>query len=96
MFGRKLIKNKIYALVLIGIGVLSFLPENDATAFAFTCLIGVPLFFAKENWIIDGGRSHGNKKIEGKNIRSISNHGREKSHGYGNSKAACGVRYQTR
>lgn len=57
MWSKETIKNKIYALVLIGIGALSILPENDATAFIFFCLIGVPLFFAKENWIMDGGGS---------------------------------------
>lgn len=57
MWSKETIKNKIYALVLIGIGVISILPENDATAFIFFCLIGVPLFFAKENWIMDGGGS---------------------------------------
>ena len=57
MWRKETIKNKIYALVLIGIGALSILPENDATAFIFFCLIGVPLFFAKENWIMDGGGS---------------------------------------
>lgn len=57
MWSKETIKNKIYALVLIGIGALSILPENDATACIFFCLIGVPLFFAKENWIMDGGGS---------------------------------------
>ena len=59
MWSKETIKNKIYALVLIGIGALSILPENDATAFIFFCLIGVPLFFAKENWIVDGGKVYG-------------------------------------
>lgn len=57
MWRKETIKNKIYALVLIGIGALSILPENDATAFIFFCIIGVPLFFAKKNWIMDGGGS---------------------------------------
>lgn len=35
MWSKETIKNKIYALVLIGIGALSILPENDATAFIF-------------------------------------------------------------
>ena len=43
MWSKETIKNKIYALVLIGIGALSILPENDVTAFIFFCLIGVPL-----------------------------------------------------
>ena len=42
MWSKETIKNKIYALVLTGIGALSILPENDATAFIFFCIIGVP------------------------------------------------------
>ena len=42
MWSKETIKNKIYALVLIGIGVLSIFPENDATACMFFCIIGVP------------------------------------------------------
>lgn len=39
MWNKETIKNKIYALVFIGIGALSILPENDATAFIFFCLL---------------------------------------------------------
>lgn len=47
----KTLKNKLYATVLIILGWLSTLIDGDATAFVFLLMIGVPLFFAKENWI---------------------------------------------
>jgi hypothetical protein len=49
---RKTIKNKIAALLFIGLGVLSLLvSERDVTFLVFTLTFGVPLFFAKENYI---------------------------------------------
>ena len=73
MWSKETIKNKIYALVLIGIGVLSIFPENDATACMFFCIIGVPLFFAKENWIMNGGGSdYVYEKSRRESVRSAS------------------------
>lgn len=89
MWSKETIKNKIYALVLIGIGALSILPENDATAFIFFCLIGVPLFFAKENWIMDGGGSdYVYEESRRESVRSASDCRRKESDGYRNSQAA--------
>ena len=94
MWSKETIKNKIYALVLIGIGALSILPENDATAFIFFCLIGVPLFFAKENWIMDGGGSdYVYEESRRESVRSASDCRRKESDGYRNSQAAH--RYKT-
>ena len=48
------LKNKIYAFVLVGIGVASlFLLEEGIGVLIFMLMFAVPLFFAKENWIID-------------------------------------------
>lgn len=49
---RELLKNKLYALILIGIGWLSIIPERDGTFLVFALMLGLPLFFSKENWII--------------------------------------------
>ena len=49
---RELLKNKLYALVLILIGLVPILIERDGTFFIFALMIGLPLFFAKENWIM--------------------------------------------
>ncbi len=51
MWKKELLKNKLYALLLVIIGALSILIEHDGTFFIFALIIGLPLFFAKENWI---------------------------------------------
>jgi hypothetical protein len=55
MWKRELLKNKIYAVLFIMLGVLSVLIEYDATFFVFALMLGIPLFFAKENWITEVG-----------------------------------------
>ena len=52
MWKRELIKNKLYSAALISLGALSIPIEYDATAFIFTLIMGLPLFFAKEHWIM--------------------------------------------
>jgi hypothetical protein len=52
MWRRELFKNKLYALVLILIGLVPILIERDGAFFIFALMIGLPLFFAKENWIM--------------------------------------------
>lgn len=47
---HNLIFNKLIALVLIGAGVFAVWMEADATFLMLALLIGVPMFFAKENW----------------------------------------------
>ena len=51
MWKKELLKNKLYSIILIGIGALSVLIEYDCTFFILTLMLGLPLFFAKENWI---------------------------------------------
>ena len=47
-----LIKNKIIAAILILLGALSILIlEGEATFFLFTLIVGIVLFFARENWV---------------------------------------------
>ena len=45
------LKNKLYALLLIGCTLPVMFLEGDATATVFVGFIAVPMFFAKENWI---------------------------------------------
>ena len=50
----KTLKNKIYALGLVGIGVAAtFLLEEGIGVLIFMLMFAVPLFFAKKNWIVD-------------------------------------------
>lgn len=48
----KTLANKITALILIAIGIVSCKVDiyHDATFLIFSLLFGVPLFFAKKNW----------------------------------------------
>lgn len=48
---RRTYKNKLCALALIIIGIGPIYLENDATFMIFALLIGLPLFFAKQNHI---------------------------------------------
>ena len=50
MLNCNLIFNKLVALVLIGAGAFAVWMEGDGTFLIFVLLIGVPMFFAKENW----------------------------------------------
>lgn len=52
---RKKLKNKILAVLLIIMGALSLSLDNDATFFVFSLLIGIPLFFSKEDRTYSGG-----------------------------------------
>jgi len=51
MWKKELLKNKLYALALILIGLVPILIERDGTFFILALMLGLPLFFAKENWI---------------------------------------------
>lgn len=52
MLKKELLRNKLYSLIFMTVGALSVLIEYDATFFVFTLILGIPLFFAKENWIL--------------------------------------------
>ena len=49
---RKTWKNKLCVLALIMLGLLTPIISGDATVLVFTLLIGIPLFFVKENFIM--------------------------------------------
>lgn len=51
MFKGNLIRNKLYGLALIGIGMLSVLIGKDATFFLIALILGGYLIISKENWI---------------------------------------------
>lgn len=43
--------NKIYSLVLMGLGAILIPIDGDATVFVFSLIIGIPMFFARKQWI---------------------------------------------
>lgn len=51
MWKAELVKNKVYALIIIAIGVIPALLELDATFTIIALMLGACLFFAKENMI---------------------------------------------
>lgn len=44
-------KNKLCALVLLILGVLTTKIDGDGTVLLFLSMIALPLFFSDENWI---------------------------------------------
>lgn len=44
-------KNKIYALLLMGIGLLSAIGSGEGTFFVFTLIFGVPLLMTSKPFI---------------------------------------------
>ena len=64
MWNPRLIKNKIYAVLLILIGALTIPIEWDATFFLFSLMMGTLLFVAKENWIYEGEEDDGTSREE--------------------------------
>ena len=45
------LKNKLYSVALVGLGAITVPIEHDATFLVFSLMIGIPMFFSKENWI---------------------------------------------
>lgn len=46
-----MIKNKIYAILMLGIGAVATALSNDATLLVLMSVFAVPMFFSKEEWI---------------------------------------------
>ena len=47
----KTLKNKLYAILLIGCTLPVMLLDGDATATVFVSIFAIPMFFSKTNWI---------------------------------------------
>lgn len=72
MFKPELIRNKLYALLLIACTLPVMFLEGDATATVFISMIAVPMFFAKENWILGGyheSQESGQQDIRRRDVR---------------------------
>lgn len=67
MWKRELIRNKMYALLLIAIGAMPMMIDGDGTVFIFALLLGGALFFSKKNVIRRGCKSGSckNERMEG-------------------------------
>lgn len=47
----KNVKNKVYAIALMGLSFALMLIDKDATVLIITSFISLPMFFAKESWV---------------------------------------------
>jgi len=86
MLKRDLLPNKLCALLLIVIGLAVMLLDGDATALIFLSILAVPMFFAKENWIVGG--CYEDQKGWRKGVRRELDCGREGSYADGDSAPA--------
>lgn len=43
--------NKIMAVCLLVLSAIPMIIEKEATGFIFVCIVAIPLFFAKRNYI---------------------------------------------
>ena len=43
--------NKILAVCLLALSAIPMIMEKEATGFIFMCMVAIPLFFAKKNYI---------------------------------------------
>ena len=68
MFKLELLQNKLYAILLIVCTLPITFVEGDVTALVMASLLAVPMFFAKENWILGG--DYENQESRRKDIRS--------------------------
>lgn len=48
---QKTRKNKLMALLLLGVGIVSAMVDGDATFLVLAIVFAAGLFFAKQNWI---------------------------------------------
>jgi hypothetical protein len=54
MFDRKLIKNKMYGIAFILLGIASvWACDGELSVLIFSLMFGAGLIFSKENWIYD-------------------------------------------
>lgn len=61
MWKRELIRNKIYSVLMVLASLPVVILERDGTVLLLSLFFGVPMFFAKENWIM-GGPVHESKE----------------------------------
>lgn len=69
MWKRELIRNKIYAVLMVLASLPVVILEKDGTVLLLSLFFGVPMFFAKENWIV-GGPVHESKESRKKSVWS--------------------------
>lgn len=51
-YWKRTLKNKLYALALLALGVIPILIEGDATLLVLAAFIAIPMFLSRKNWIV--------------------------------------------
>lgn len=51
-YWRRTWQNKFYAVALIMLSSVPAFIDHDATALVMALLVGIPMFFSNENWIL--------------------------------------------
>ena len=77
MWKRELLKNKLYALLLVGLSLPIMFLDGDATATVLMLFFAVPMFFAKENWIMGG--TYATQESRRKSVRRCTYRSGEKA-----------------
>ena len=93
MWKRELLKNKLYALLLVGLSLPIMFLDGDATATVLMLFFAVPMFFAKENWIM--GDSYAGQESRRKGVRGRTYRSGEESYGFGDPAGVGRVRPKT-
>lgn len=50
---RRTYKNKLCAIAMLCIGIFSTYILKEASGLLFISIVAIPLFFAKDNWIVE-------------------------------------------
>ena len=51
-YWRRTWRNKVSALALVAIGMVPVFIERDGTFLLLALMLGIPMFFSQENWIL--------------------------------------------
>lgn len=50
---RRTYKNKLCAIAMIAVGIFSAYILKEASGLLFISIVAIPLFFSRENWIVE-------------------------------------------
>lgn len=93
MWKRELLRNKLYALLLVGLSLPVLFIDGDATVLVIMLFFAVPMFFAKTNWIMGG--SYASQESRRKSVRRHTHRCGEKGDGFRDPAGTGRVRQKT-
>lgn len=57
-------KNKVAAVMLMAVGYISMMLDGDGTALVLLTMLSMPLFFARENYIVRSKGENTDEKVD--------------------------------